>query len=259
MNKIYITASNLSTLSTQYLVTKSLFTNPDMFADKVHATEVSDSHFKRSKNQKSNCPKIMLGTYSSSSSFISIGIPLHASVSTEMKLATLENYIKFIDILILKGIYRDVLSHAGRDHHQKFQAPSTRDNFFNAARHTFSQSNSISALFLTMYGHVGTTSFGTVSFRLYFPFHGSGSELIFSHAVKISQQFDITVLLALAFLFFLDFFGSGSSSHSSSFTGSSGEVGTSPFDGPGISWEIEGSLDFELENHYIHSNPWIRY
>ena len=52
MNKIYITASNLFTLSTQYLVTKSLFTNPHMFADKVHATEVSDTHFKRSKNIK---------------------------------------------------------------------------------------------------------------------------------------------------------------------------------------------------------------
>ena len=52
MNKFYITASNPFTLSTQYLVTKSLFTNPDMFADKVHATEVSDTHFKRSKNIK---------------------------------------------------------------------------------------------------------------------------------------------------------------------------------------------------------------
>ena len=53
MNKIYITASNLLTLSMQYLVTKSLFTNPNMFADKVHATEVSDAHFKKSKDIKS--------------------------------------------------------------------------------------------------------------------------------------------------------------------------------------------------------------
>ena len=52
MNKIYITASNLLTLSIQYLVTKSFFTNPDMFAYKVHAMEVSDTHFKRSKNIK---------------------------------------------------------------------------------------------------------------------------------------------------------------------------------------------------------------
>ena len=52
MNKTYINASNLPRLSIQYLVTKSLFTNPDMFADKVHATEVSDTHFKRSKNIK---------------------------------------------------------------------------------------------------------------------------------------------------------------------------------------------------------------
>ena len=52
MNKIYITASNLLTLSIQCLVTKSLFTNPDMFADKVHATEVSDAHFKKSKDIK---------------------------------------------------------------------------------------------------------------------------------------------------------------------------------------------------------------
>ena len=37
---------------------------------------------------------------------------------------------------------------------QKFQAPGTRDNFFNTARHTFSQINSIAALILTMYGHV---------------------------------------------------------------------------------------------------------
>ena len=37
---------------------------------------------------------------------------------------------------------------------QEFQAPGTWDNFFNTARHTFSQSNSISVLFLTMYGHV---------------------------------------------------------------------------------------------------------
>ena len=50
MNKICITASNLLTLSIQYLVTKSFFTNPDMFADKVHATEVSDAHFKKSKD-----------------------------------------------------------------------------------------------------------------------------------------------------------------------------------------------------------------
>ena len=53
MHKIYITASNLLTLSIQCLVTKSLFTNPDMFADKVHATEVSDAHFKKSKDIKS--------------------------------------------------------------------------------------------------------------------------------------------------------------------------------------------------------------
>ena len=53
MNKIYITSSNLLTLFIQYLVTKSLFTNPDMFADKVHATEVSDAHFKNSKDIKS--------------------------------------------------------------------------------------------------------------------------------------------------------------------------------------------------------------
>ena len=51
-NKIYITVSNLLTLSIQYLVTKSLFTNPDMFADKVHATEVSDAHFKKSEDIK---------------------------------------------------------------------------------------------------------------------------------------------------------------------------------------------------------------
>ena len=50
MNKIYITASNLLTLSIQCLVTKSFFTNPDTFADKVHATEVSDAHFKKSKD-----------------------------------------------------------------------------------------------------------------------------------------------------------------------------------------------------------------
>ena len=50
MNKTYINASNLPRLSIQYLVTKSLFTNPDMFADKVHATEVSDAHFKKSKD-----------------------------------------------------------------------------------------------------------------------------------------------------------------------------------------------------------------
>ena len=85
----------------------------------------------------------------------------------------------------------------------------------------------------------------------FFRFRGSGSAFIFSHAVEISQQFDITVLLALAFLFFLDFFGSGDSSHSSSFTCSSGEVATSSFDCPGISWEIEGSLDFEDES--LHS------
>ena len=45
-------------------------------------------------------------------------------------------------------------SHAGRDHPEKFQALGTRDNLFNTARYTFSQINSISALFLTMYGHV---------------------------------------------------------------------------------------------------------
>ena len=72
-----------------------------------------------------------------------------------------------------------------------------------------------------------------------------GTAFIFSHAVGISEQFDITASIALAFLFFLNFFGSGASSHSSSFTGSSGEVATSSFDGPGISWEIEDSLDFE--------------
>ena len=52
MNKIYVTASNLLTLSTQYLVNKSLLTNPDMFAEKVHATEVSDVQFKNSKDIK---------------------------------------------------------------------------------------------------------------------------------------------------------------------------------------------------------------
>ena len=52
MNKIYITASNLLTLSIQCLVTKSLFTNPETFADKVHANEVSDAHFKKSKDIK---------------------------------------------------------------------------------------------------------------------------------------------------------------------------------------------------------------
>ena len=52
MNKIYLTASNLLTLSTQYLVTKSLLTNPQMFAEKVHATEVSDATFKKSKDIK---------------------------------------------------------------------------------------------------------------------------------------------------------------------------------------------------------------
>ena len=41
---------------------------------------------------------------------------------------------------------------AGQDHPAEIS--STQDNFFNTARHTFSQSNSISALFLTMYGHV---------------------------------------------------------------------------------------------------------
>ena len=52
MNTIYLTASNLLTLSTQYIVTKSLLTNPEMFADKVHATEVSDAAFKKSKDVK---------------------------------------------------------------------------------------------------------------------------------------------------------------------------------------------------------------
>ena len=52
MNKIYVTAWNLITLSTQYLVTKSLLTNPEMFAEKVHATEVSDATFKKSKDIK---------------------------------------------------------------------------------------------------------------------------------------------------------------------------------------------------------------
>ena len=85
----------------------------------------------------------------------------------------------------------------------------------------------------------------------FFRVRGSGSAFIFSHAVEISQQFDINALIALAFLFFLDFFGSGGSSHSSSFTCSSGEVATSSFDDPGIPWEIEGSLDFEDES--LHS------
>ena len=52
MNKIYVTASNLLTLSTQYLVNKSLLINLDMFAEKVHATEVSDVQFKNSKDMK---------------------------------------------------------------------------------------------------------------------------------------------------------------------------------------------------------------
>ena len=52
MNKIYLTASNLLTLSTQYLVTKSLLTNPEMFVEKVHATEVSDATFKKTKDIK---------------------------------------------------------------------------------------------------------------------------------------------------------------------------------------------------------------
>ena len=52
MNRIYLTASNLLTLSTQYIVTKSLLTNPDMFAEKVHATEVSDAAFKKTKDVK---------------------------------------------------------------------------------------------------------------------------------------------------------------------------------------------------------------
>ena len=52
MNKIYVTASNLLTLSTQYLVNKTLLTNPQMFAEKVHATEVSDKEFKNGNDVK---------------------------------------------------------------------------------------------------------------------------------------------------------------------------------------------------------------
>lgn len=52
MNKIYVTSSNLLTLSTQYLVYKSILTNPEMFAEKVQATEVSDVEFKNSKTIK---------------------------------------------------------------------------------------------------------------------------------------------------------------------------------------------------------------
>ena len=46
MNKMYVTACNMLTLSTQYLINKTLLTNPQMFAEKVHATEVPDKEFK---------------------------------------------------------------------------------------------------------------------------------------------------------------------------------------------------------------------
>ena len=53
MNKMYITACNMLTLSTQYLVNKTLLTNPQMFVEKVHATEVSDKEFKNVGDIKS--------------------------------------------------------------------------------------------------------------------------------------------------------------------------------------------------------------
>ena len=50
---MYITACNMLTLSTQYLVNKTLLTNPQMFVEKVHATEVSDQEFKNVGDIKS--------------------------------------------------------------------------------------------------------------------------------------------------------------------------------------------------------------